>query len=141
MKTSVMAVPDMLSVLTVDEVEERFEEVPGVESATVNYAAGKITVRYDETLLKVADISIFVHQRRQKSIGEMQPEDDGSDKSGQHPAAEPAEGAEPASASPLEPAAPKADPASAATPAATATAAEGQPEESAPGAPHSHASS
>ena len=48
MKTSVIEVPDMLSVLTVDEVEERFEEVPGVESATVNYAAGKITVRYDD---------------------------------------------------------------------------------------------
>jgi len=45
MKTSVIDVPDMLSVLTVDEVEARFEEVPGVESATVNFAARKVTVR------------------------------------------------------------------------------------------------
>ena len=31
-------------------------EVPGVESATVNFAAGSATVRYDETRLEVADI-------------------------------------------------------------------------------------
>ena len=34
MKTSVIEVHDMLSVLTVDEVEERIGGVPGVESAT-----------------------------------------------------------------------------------------------------------
>ncbi len=45
MKTSVIEVRDMLSVLTVDEVEKRIGEVPGVESATVNYAAGNATVR------------------------------------------------------------------------------------------------
>ena len=38
MKTSVIEVHDMLSVLTVDEVEERIGGVPGVESATVNRA-------------------------------------------------------------------------------------------------------
>ena len=87
MKTSVIEVPDMLSVLTVDEVEARFEEVPGVESATVNYAAGKITVRYDETLLKVADINIFVHQRGQKSAGgETQPGHESGIKSDHEPA-------------------------------------------------------
>ncbi|MGI8422917.1 MAG: cation transporter, partial [Chloroflexota bacterium] len=35
-----MEVRDMLSALSVDEVEERIGEVPGVESVTVNYAAG-----------------------------------------------------------------------------------------------------
>ena len=45
MKTSVIEVRDMLSVLTVDEVEKRFVEVPGVESATVNYSSGNATVR------------------------------------------------------------------------------------------------
>ena len=122
MKTSVIEVPDMLSVLTVDEVEERFEEVPGVESATVNYAAGKITVRYDETLLKVADINIFVHQRGQKSAGGTQPGHESGIKSDHEPAAEPT----PAPASPPEPAAPKAEPASAVMPATTAPTAEGQ---------------
>jgi len=45
MKTSVMEVRDMLSVLSVDEVERRIGEVPGVESVTVNYAAESATVR------------------------------------------------------------------------------------------------
>ena len=48
MKTSVIEVSDMLSVLSVDEVEKRIGKVPGVESVTVNYAAGSATVRYDE---------------------------------------------------------------------------------------------
>ena len=63
MKTSVIEVHDMLSVLTVDEVEKRICRVPGVESATVNYATGNVTVRYDETRLEVADIKVIVHQR------------------------------------------------------------------------------
>ncbi|MDT3706196.1 MAG: heavy metal translocating P-type ATPase [Thiobacillus sp.] len=74
MKTSVIEVRDMLSVLTVDEVEKRIGEVPGVESATVNYAAGNATVRYDETLLNVADIKVLVHQRRKQSAGDGQQE-------------------------------------------------------------------
>jgi Cu2+-exporting ATPase len=72
MKTSVIEVRDMLSVLTVDEVEKRIGEVPGVESATVNYAAGNATVRYDETLLNVADIKVLLHQRGQQSAGDGQ---------------------------------------------------------------------
>ena len=62
MKTSVIEVHDMLSVLSVDEVEKRIGEVPGVESVTVNYAAGSATVRYDETRLEVADIKSAVRQ-------------------------------------------------------------------------------
>ncbi len=49
MKTSVIEVHAMLSVLTVDEVERRIGDVAGVESVTVNYDAGSATVRYDET--------------------------------------------------------------------------------------------
>jgi copper chaperone CopZ len=63
MKTSVMEVHDMLSVLSVDDVEKRIGEVPGVESVTVNYAAGSATVRYDETRLEIADIKSAVRQR------------------------------------------------------------------------------
>ena len=48
MKTSVIEVHDMLSVWSVDEVEKRIGEVPGVGSVTVNYAAKSATVRYDD---------------------------------------------------------------------------------------------
>ncbi|MGK2913564.1 MAG: heavy-metal-associated domain-containing protein [Porticoccaceae bacterium] len=67
MKTSVIEVRDLLSVLTVDEVEKRIGEVPGVESVTVNFAAGSATVRYDETRLDVADIKSAVRQRGYES--------------------------------------------------------------------------
>ena len=62
MKTSVMEVRDMLSVLSVEGVEKRVGEVPGVESVTVNFAAGSATVRYDETRLEIADIKSAVRQ-------------------------------------------------------------------------------
>ena len=63
MKTSVMEVHAMLSVLSVDEVERRIAEVAGVESVTVNFAAGNATVRYDETRLEVVDIKSAVRLR------------------------------------------------------------------------------
>jgi Cu2+-exporting ATPase len=63
MKTSVIDVHAMLSVLSVEEVEKRIGEVPGVESVTVNYAMGSATARYDETRLDVADIKSMVRQR------------------------------------------------------------------------------
>ena len=62
MKTSVMEVNDMLSVLSVADVENRIEAVPGVESATVNFAARNVTVRFDETRLELADIRASVRQ-------------------------------------------------------------------------------
>ncbi len=67
MKTSVIEVRDMLSVLSVLGVEKRIGEVPGVESVTVNHAAGSATVRYDETRLNVADIKSDVRQSAYKS--------------------------------------------------------------------------
>ena len=67
MKTSVIEVHAMLSVWSVEEVEKRIGEVPGVESVTVNYAAGSATVRYDETQLEVSDIRSAVRQRGYKS--------------------------------------------------------------------------
>lgn len=62
MKTSVIEVSDMLSVLSVRGVETRIGEVPGVESVTVNFDAGNATVRYDETRLKIGDIKSAVRQ-------------------------------------------------------------------------------
>ncbi len=73
MKISIIEVRDMLSILTMDDVEKRLCEVPGIESATVNYAAGNATVRYDETLLDVADIKMLVQQRGKQSADESQP--------------------------------------------------------------------
>ncbi len=66
MKTSVMEVRDMLSVLSVLGVEKRIGEVPGVESVTVNFAAGSATVRFDETRLSLADIRSDVRQSGSK---------------------------------------------------------------------------
>ena len=63
MKTSVIEVRDMLSVLSVLGVEQRIGEVPGVESVTVNFSAASATVRYDETRLDIADIKSAVRQR------------------------------------------------------------------------------
>ncbi len=63
MKTSVLEVHDLLSVFAIDEVEKRIGEVPGVESVTVNFAAGNATIRFDETRLEAADIKSAVRQR------------------------------------------------------------------------------
>ena len=74
MKTSVIDVHDMLSVLSVLGVEQRIAEVPGVESATVNHAAGTATVRYDETRLDIAGIRSGVRQIAYESEDESIPE-------------------------------------------------------------------
>ena len=79
MKTSVIDVHDMLSVLSVSGVEKRIGEVPGVESVTVNHAAGSATVRYDETRLNVADIKSDVRQRGYESASEPPPTHAGAD--------------------------------------------------------------
>jgi copper chaperone CopZ len=63
MKTSVIEVHDMLGVFSVDEVEKRIGEVPGVESVTVNFAGGNATVRFDETRLDIGDVKPAVRQR------------------------------------------------------------------------------
>ena len=137
MKTSIIEVTDMLSVLTVDEVEKRFGDIPGVESATVNFAARNATVRYDETLLEVADIKILVHQRGQQSAGKSQAKEVDEDKPEQKLGVNPTPA--PASASPPEPAIPKAAPVAPATaPKAAAPAGEGQPGKEAPATPHQH---
>lgn len=88
MKTSVIEVRDMLSVLSVAGVEARIGEVGGVESVTVNYAAGTATVRFDETRLDVADIKADVRQS-------------GYDEGGASPAASAAHG-DPTHAAPAE---------------------------------------
>jgi copper chaperone CopZ len=86
MKTSVIDVRDMLSVLSVQGVEERIGEVPGVESVTVNHAAATATVRYDETRLHVGDIKSDVRQRGYAVANEPTPKPDvESERAGQGP--------------------------------------------------------
>ena len=110
MKTSVIEVRDMLSVLSVDGVEKRIGEVPGVESVTVNFAAKSATVRYDETRLEVADIKSDVRQRGHQPATEPPPEQAGNDRPGSVGAGEPAAQAPPKTPSPPAAEVPKADP-------------------------------
>ena len=104
MKTSVIEVHDMLSVLSVDDVEKRIGEVPGVESVTVNYAAGSATVRYDETRLETADIRSAVRQRGYEPAAAS---------AGDVHKGHPAPGAPPATPAPAAPKTPPATPATA----------------------------
>jgi Cu2+-exporting ATPase len=70
MKTSVLEVRDMLSILSVAGVEKRIGDVPGVASVTVNFAGGSATVRYDETRLDIHDIKSAVRQNAIEAEGE-----------------------------------------------------------------------
>ena len=130
MKTSTIEVDAMLSVWSVDEVERRIGEVPGVDSVTVNFAAGSATVRYDETRLEVADIKSAVRQRGYESAAppaasagaghEGHTAPDAPPASPTHAAPQTAPGA-PAAAPPSTSASPKPGPdAAAAAPAAPA---------------------
>ncbi len=123
MKTSVMEVRDMLSVLSVLGVEERIGEVPGVESVTVNFAAGNATVRFDETRLSLADIRSHVRQSGSKddAADDVHKDPKASEKPDAPPAdikpvalktppaAASADAAPPATTKPAPEAAPKAD--------------------------------
>ncbi len=62
MKTGVIQVHDMVQVLSGPEVEKWIGAMPGVESVTVNHALGSATVRYDETILDIADIEAGVRE-------------------------------------------------------------------------------
>ena len=133
MKTSVIEVHDMLSVLTVDEVEQRIGGVPGVDSATVNFAAGNATVRYDETRLEVADIRVLVHQRGPQPAGESLPIDGNGDQPARKPDAVPTPKAVPASAAKPEAAMPKTSTgAAAAVPRVSVPDRDGQQDKTAP---------
>ena len=118
MKTSAIEVHDMLSVFSVDEVEKRIGEVSGVQSVTVNFAAGNATVRYDETQLEATDIKSAVRQRgfdpAASSGGAANDGEDGKTAAGAPHAVTPA--SPPAGAAPVPPETP-------ASPTAAGTAA------------------
>jgi Cu2+-exporting ATPase len=119
MKTSAIEVRDMLSVWSVDEVEKRIGNVPGVEAVTVNYGAGNATVRYDETRLEIADIKSTVRQNGYESAA---------------PAVTSADAPPPATPSPAAPTVPPVASASAGT-APTPTAPKSAPDAAAAPAP------
>ena len=73
MKTSVIEIRDVLSVLSAQQVEKRMAEVPGVASVTVNDAAGNATVRYDEARVEIAAIKASVHRHGQPSASRALP--------------------------------------------------------------------
>ncbi|MEQ1760672.1 MAG: heavy-metal-associated domain-containing protein [Vicinamibacterales bacterium] len=122
MKTSVLEVHDMLSVLSVDGVEKRIGEVPGVESVTVNFAAGSATVRYDETRLEITDIKSAVRQSGHESAAPAATSPTDS------PAGHAAPGSPPATPAPAAPTAVPDPPAT----AGTAPAGGEQPHKAAP---------
>ena len=132
MKTSVIEVRGMLSVLSVPAVEKRIGEVPGVKSVTVNFAAGSATVRYDETRLNVADIKSAVRQRGYASTGESLPTDPGEHQPARQRAFAPTPQAVPGAASTLDTALPKV---SMVVPAPLAPPEDRQPDKAAVGAP------
>ena len=133
MKTSVIEVHDMLSVLTVDQVEKRICRVPGVESATVNYATGSAAVRYDETRLEVADIKVIIHQRGDQPAGESKSIQASEPEPTRKPAAVPTPTVPPASASKPGVAPSKTSTvAAAAVPAMTGPVGNGQQDKTAP---------
>ena len=124
MTTSAIEVHDMLSVFSVDEVEKRIGEVPGVQSVTVNFAVGTATVRYDETQLEATDIKSAVRQRgfdpAAPAAGPAGDGDEGKAATGAPPAATPASA--PAGAAPAPPD----------TPASPATAGDDPKDKAAP---------
>jgi Cu2+-exporting ATPase len=124
MKTSAIEVHDMLSVFSVDEVEKRIGDVPGVASVTVNFAAGNATVRYDETQLEAIGIKSAVRQRG------FEPAAPAAGSAAQGSEGHPEEVPPPATAAPAAPAA---------SPVATATDGSAAPDPSA--APPTPASS
>jgi len=145
MKTSVIEVHDMLSVWSVDEVEKRIGEVPGVESVTVNYAAKNATVRYDETRLQVADIKSAVRQSGYESAGESLPTPKATSASAPTPAPTASAGEAPQvkaapGAPPSTPVAAAPKPAAAAASAPAASLGDGKKDKAAPSIPAAAAS-
>ena len=73
MKTSVIEIRDVLSVLSAQQIEKRMSDVPGVASVTVNDAAGNATVRYDEVRVEIAAIKASVHRHEPPSASHALP--------------------------------------------------------------------
>lgn len=73
MKTSVIEVGGMLSVLSAQGVEKRLMKMPGIEKAEVNYVGGSATANYDENVIDPKAITIHIHERGYHCSGESMP--------------------------------------------------------------------
>ncbi len=69
MKTSVIEVGDLLTNLSLDEAGQRIGELPGVESVSVDHAAERATIYYDETRIDVAEIKSLVQRSARAAAG------------------------------------------------------------------------
>ena len=73
MKTSIIEVSGMLSVLSARGVEKQVARLPGVTRVEANYAAGSATVVYDETRLDLKTIKALVRDCGYHCSGELTP--------------------------------------------------------------------
>lgn len=73
MKTSVIEVGGMLSVLSAQGVEKQLMKMPGIEKAEVNYVGGSATVSYDENVIDSKAITIHIHECGYHCSGESMP--------------------------------------------------------------------
>ncbi len=73
MKTSIIEVGGLLSVLSARGVEKQVARLPGVERVEVNYAAGSATVVYDERRLDLKTLKARVRECGYHCGGELVP--------------------------------------------------------------------
>ncbi|MEA3274086.1 MAG: heavy metal translocating P-type ATPase [Pseudomonadota bacterium] len=73
MKTSIIDVQGLLSVLSARGVEKQLVRLPGVTRAEVNYVAGSATVKYDETVTDLNAIKGRVRECGYHCAGEQTP--------------------------------------------------------------------
>jgi Cu2+-exporting ATPase len=73
MKTSILEVDGLLSVLSARGVEKQLAKLPGVGKAEVNYIAGSTTVTYDETAIDLQAIKTRIHECGYHCAGEQLP--------------------------------------------------------------------
>ena len=73
MKTTVIEIGGLLSVLSARGVEKQLLKLPGVTKAEVNYVAGSATVAYDETVVDLKAIKTRVHECGYHCVGERLP--------------------------------------------------------------------
>jgi P-type Cu2+ transporter len=72
-KTSIIEVSGMLSVLSARGVEKQVARLPGVTRVEVNYPAGSATVVYDDTRVDLKTIKALVRDCGYHCSGELVP--------------------------------------------------------------------
>ncbi|MCO6411229.1 MAG: copper-translocating P-type ATPase [Thiogranum sp.] len=73
MKTSIVEVGGLLSVLSARGVEKQLLRLPGVKKAEINYVAGSATVAYDEAVVDLKAIKARVNECGYHCAGERLP--------------------------------------------------------------------